>query len=87
MFSMSNADELRQRAVQSQKGKEESHAVADTKQSEGGRGTSGREPESTQVLIVLPKLLCFESSVDCTFSVLKQASLGMLAVLRLHPSS
>lgn len=66
MFSVSNADELRQRAVQSQKGDKEGHPGIDSKQSEGGRKTSGREPESTQLCIVLPKLLRFEITVDCT---------------------
>ena len=53
MFSVSNADELRQRAVQSQKGKKENDPVEDSKKSEKEEQlgeTSGRGSAPTQFL-------------------------------------
>lgn len=74
MFSVSNADELRQRAVQSQKGKKESDSVEDSKKSEEEEQqaeASGRGPASTQLLCLphvgtlIVLLSGFERTVDC----------------------
>lgn len=76
MFSVSNADELRQRALQSQKGKGGNDPAADSKKSEEEEQlgeASGRGPATTQLLCLphVGTLSCPVSKiiVDCAYKM------------------